>query len=252
MVYGHSNREGSRQSVANDSSHTHQAEGYSLQSESLYWHMCNFKHIENIPGVELPDAKKFTLYDRCKDANLRLLQSEYPLPASQTLHYKLIVGDLLTFREAQVIGHQADCTSLHAQGLAALIATQLGSNSHANRIADSRNPFLARVSSQPTPGTISVERGKISGGWIAHLYAQKDCCLPHRKEDASMRMMWFKGCLVLLGNYVREHGLNGVALPFGIGCSIARGEWNRYSNAINQWAEENADAFAVYVITKAY
>jgi O-acetyl-ADP-ribose deacetylase (regulator of RNase III) len=212
--------------------------------------LCAFKHFEHIPHVNLPDAMKYTLYDRCKEANLRLLTTEYPEIPPQEVHYKLISGDLLVFK-AELIAHIADCTSYHPLGLAGQIALHLGTNSHSNRLPDTRNPLLCRVHTQATPGTISVEWSRNAGVWVAHLYAQKDCCLPNRKEDASMRMMWFKGCLVLLGNYVREHKLASVALPFGIGCGIAGGEWTRYSSAINMWAEENADAFVVYVVTRA-
>lgn len=250
MASRHSNRPGSLQSVANDSSHAHQAEAYSLQSEKLYWHLCLLKHLENIPEVVLPDPRKFTLYDRCKDANLRLLNSEFPMIAVEELHYTLLTGDLLTFKEADVIAHQADCTTVQPQGLAAAISTQLGTNSHANRQPDSRNPFLARLHSQPTPGTIALEWSKTAAVWVAHLYSQKDCCLPNRAEDASMRMMWFKGCLLLLGNYLREHKLAAVAFPAGIGCSVSGGEWKRYSDAINEWAELNVEAFTVYVVAR--
>jgi hypothetical protein len=250
MFNRHRNRRGSLQAVANDSSHTHQSEAYSLLSEHLYWHLCAFKHFENIPGVKLPDAKKFTLYERCKEANLRLLKSEYSQIVPHTVHYKLITGDLLVFKDAQLIAHQADCTSLQPLGLAGDLATHLGCDSHANRQAESRNPFLSRTNTQPTPGTINVEWSQVASIWVAHLYAQKDCCLPNRKEDASMRMMWFKGCLVLLSNFIREHGIDTVAFPFGIGSGSSGGEWSRYSDTLNRWAEENSDAFTVYVVSR--
>jgi hypothetical protein len=208
------------------------------------------KHFENIPGVKLPDARKYTLYERCKEANLRQLKNEYSLVAPHEVHYKLIKGDLLSFKDAQIIAHQADCSTIQPQGLAGELATHLGCNSHANRQPDSRNPFLSRLSTQPTPGTINPEWSRIAGVWVVHLYSQKDCCLPNRKEDSSMRMMWFKGCLVLLGNFIREQKLDAVAFPFGIGCSIAGGDWVRYSDAINQWANDNSDCFTVYVVSR--
>jgi len=209
------------------------------------------EHLKKIPGVKLPDPRKYTLYERCKEANLQKLKSEYSLPTPQLLHYTLIAGDLLTFQEASVIAHQADCSTFQPQGLAADIASRLGTNSHANRQVDSRNPSLCRSNSQPTPGTIHVDWSDEALVWVAHLYAQKDCCLPNRKEDASMRMMWFKGCLVLLENFMHEHELETVAFPFGVGCASSGGEWNRYSDALNQWAEEHAETLTVYVVRKA-
>jgi len=244
------NRPGSVQAVANDCTHPHQSECYSKQSESLYWHLNFFKHLEQLPELKLPNAQDFTLHRRCAETNLRRLQENFEVNSPRTHWCRRVVGDLLTFKEADLIAHQVDCESFTLQGLAADIAQQLDVSALTGRTVDPVNPLLAESSSRPSPGTINVVWSPTGSLWVAHLFAQRSNTPPNREEDSTSRIAWFQRCLMLLSHFVQTNGLRTVAFPYGIGCKYAGGAWSRYEQLLESWASEHVGEFTVFIVAR--
>jgi len=64
-----------------------------------------FKHLEQLPELKLPNAQDFTLHRRCAETNLRRLQENFEVNSPRTHWCRRVVGDLLTFKEADLIAH---------------------------------------------------------------------------------------------------------------------------------------------------
>lgn len=118
---------------------------------------------------------------------------------------RIIECDLLD-APTQYIAHQCNCCSRGAAGIAKQIF---------ERFPDAAYP-RQRVRD---PGTISVHSNR-----VINCYAQLVPGKPCKNDTAEMRLRWFRQCLFAI---TKIEGIRSVALPFGIGCGLAGGNWNR-------------------------
>jgi len=69
------------------------------------------------------------------------------------------------------------------------------------------------------------------------LFAQYGPGKPSKGDSQEERLGWFKECLDKVAELRdSEHGLKSVALPWGIGCGLAGGDWGSYEEVIREWA----------------
>lgn len=80
------------------------------------------------------------------------------------------------------------------------------------------------------------------------LFAQYGPGKPGKDDTKGQREEWFKTCLDKVGELKEsEKGVRSVALPWGIGCGLAGGDWVVYEGIIKEWAKKNEDVeVAVY------
>lgn len=173
---------------------------------------------------------------------------------------KQVEGDLLNADE-KFIGQQCNCVTVKTQGLAAAITKRFAyGDPYGSRAAQSTN--TARAEARDTPGTIRLlkpvqntltpDKDKIivclfaqwapgkPGAW-AHAYPPPP---PSGEEDSADtavgRLAWFKMCLDCIDESPEIDG--PVALPHGIGCGLAGGDWSKYMRLLE---DANTD-FVLY------
>jgi O-acetyl-ADP-ribose deacetylase (regulator of RNase III) len=132
----------------------------------------------------------------------------------------LRTDDLLTCG-ADVIVHQCNCVTRRALGLAASVFAAY--------------PAADTYGAPRVPGTMVVV-GVTSDKpdcprYVCNLYAQR---MPGRAafETRAMRLAWFRSALDALLAWTREHAVEVVAFPRGIGCGLAGGSWDAYEAEI--------------------
>lgn len=161
-------------------------------------------------------------------------------------------GDLLEAREDAIV-QQNNCISLRAHGLSAFIARRWPSADPYALRAPGRSarggfwPNTAAPEARPAMGTSLLletkERGRPR---VACLFAQYCPGPPGRYRDpaglgvpdaAEDRLRAFGAALRHLAAAHPE--LRSLALPHGIGCGLAEGDWSAYSAAIEAFAREH-------------
>jgi len=130
--------------------------------------------------------------------------------------YRVVDGSLFDARE-QYIVHQCNCVTRRAAHLARDVFAKIpGSDVYSTRTSPS------------VPGTIEIR------GRVVALFAQ------YRPgtvtSERANRVRWFSECLAKLA---KVEGLSSVAFPYGIGCGAAGGDWKKYQEMINEFAETN-------------
>lgn len=154
---------------------------------------------------------------------------------------RYVVGNILdnTITGAcDYIGHQVNCTTQHAGGLAHdIFAAYPDADNYAG---GNRN----------VPGTAII------AGRIVNLAGQCRTGPPGEDETAETRLRWFRTALLDFTRQAREtkkkrasagqqsekeNAVISVALPVNIGCGLAGGDWRAYHAAIVDWHDENAD-----------
>ena len=115
----------------------------------------------------------------------------------KTIRCSLLDADI------QYIAHQCNCCSQNAKGLAKAIF---------DKYPDAAYPKQMRRD----PGAISVHNR------VINCYSQWVPGKPVENDTAEMRLEWFKQCLWRI---TKIPGIHSVALPFGIGCGLAGGNW---------------------------
>ena len=156
-------------------------------------------------------------------SNLRLIQDDLLLAVDK---YKF-----------QYICHQTNCLSNNAAGIAASIfAKYPEANVYVERVngVNHRDRF-SRISMH---GPVINLYGQIAPG--------KPSDDPRSTDIPRHRMGAFKYGLSLIGQI---EGITSVAFPFGIGCGLARGNWEEYKQAIRRFAT-NHPAIRVGIFQK--
>jgi hypothetical protein len=145
-----------------------------------------------------------------------------------------VIGNILDSNEDFIL-QQNCCTTTKAQGLSLAIAQKWPlSDPYRDRVKAKGN--WATIESRDTPGSIKVlgkviclfsqySHGKPNGG----LKDPLNVVIPDSAED---RLQYFVSCL----NLVSDLAPKSVAIPFKIGCGLAGGNWQKYYNAISDWA----------------
>ncbi len=124
----------------------------------------------------------------------------------------------------QYICHQTNCLSTYAKGVAAAIFDKYP---QANVYAERTD----KLNHRDRYARISVHDPVINlYGQIAPGKPNPD---PRNTDNARHRLGAFKYALMLVG---KIEGITSVALPFGIGCGLAGGNWAEYERAIERFA----------------
>lgn len=160
---------------------------------------------------------------------------------------KTVNGDLLNAKE-NYIAQQCNCITVHAKGLAKLIADKYSNGdfySHRKTI----NSRVAIPSDRDTPGTIKISKGKpniiaIFGQWshgsIKSKWVDKYPKPNGSSETKEDRLNWFKQGIQEIEKKVKEP----IAIPYKIGCGMAGGSWTDYKKIL----ENSTAKFVIYKI----
>lgn len=155
------------------------------------------------------------------------------LVATMTI-IEVIEGDLLESNE-HYIAQQCNCVTTKPHGLSQSIAKKYPwANIYAQRCARSANTAL-----KPSiPGTIDISTSPNGETRIIHLYAQwtsgksgsYNRYYPETFNDTMQnRISWFRLCL----EHLDQLQLHRVAMPYGIGCGLAGGDWPTYQSMLD-------------------
>jgi O-acetyl-ADP-ribose deacetylase (regulator of RNase III) len=128
----------------------------------------------------------------------------------------IINGDLL--QDGGIIVHQVNCNTSVGKGLSEHVFRKYP-------YANVYNDGTVR-----TPGTIIVRHN------VVNLVGQCKPGKPNSTETAAQREIWFWSALNQLGPMLKQHNIQTVAFPYGIGCGLAGGNWDHYYNMICQFA----------------
>lgn len=146
---------------------------------------------------------------------------------------KITRGDILETK-AQIILQQCNCVSLKGKGLYNSI---LEKYPHAD--------FYSQRKSKSVPGTIKLAGNK-SEKYIVALFAQYNPGGPREGDTKEDREKWFENCLEKVS---RIKNIKSVAIPYKIGCGLAKGNWDNYFTIINKWAYSHP-AIKVEIVQK--
>ena len=151
----------------------------------------------------------------------------------------VVRGDLLQARQG-IVCHQTNCTTIgRALGLArALFESYPYADSYRCRNAAS------------VPGTNNYMHPPPQ--WraapiIVNMNAQRWPGKPSNPFDTpGMRLEWFERCLIALGDWCRQRSVAEVAMPEGIGCGLAGGDWGAYRAAIERFEAASGVAVVLF------
>lgn len=127
--------------------------------------------------------------------------------------YIIVDGDVLEAKEPLM--HQCNCVTRSAAGIASDIFKKYPqANCYVNRWQPSK------------PGTIATYTA--DDRVIINAMAQYYPGGPRKNDTLKMRREWFIACLnaIPLEHYP-------IAVPYGIGCGMARGKWEEYLALLN-------------------
>lgn len=145
---------------------------------------------------------------------------------------KKIHGNIID-SDAQFIVHQCNCVSTGMAGLAKTIFKKYPYSDTYSK----RNSKEER--SLDDPGTISIHGNGKDKRYIVNFYSQYYPGKAKYKNDSlEIREKWFEKCLDLLG---QVEDLKSVAFPYGIGCGLAGGDWDKYYGMIEDFSDRNPD-----------
>lgn len=131
---------------------------------------------------------------------------------------KIIKGDILN-SNSQYIIHQCNCVTKNAGGLAKAIFDKY----------PYANTYISRNNSS-TLGSIEIKGDGKDERFIINMYAQFYPGKPNYNNDSyENRKQWFYECLLKIS---KIKNLKSVAIPFGIGCNLAGGNWIDYYKMI--------------------
>jgi O-acetyl-ADP-ribose deacetylase (regulator of RNase III) len=141
---------------------------------------------------------------------------------------KIIEGSLLD-SDCQYIAHQCNCYSRHGAGLAsALFKAFPWADVYAKR-SESRNDVSLF-------GSITIHGDpKRNQRYVINIYGQLKPGKPSRGSDSpESRLEAFDKAL---GQIAESPELKSIGFPYGIGCGLAGGDWNKYESFLEGFAE---------------
>lgn len=138
---------------------------------------------------------------------------------------KIIDNDIFT-TGAKYIAHQCNSITNDAAGIALEIFKRYP---YANCYKD-------RTKSS-TPGTIQICGDGLEQRGVINMFAQYFPGKPNingTEDTKKMRQKWFHECL---REIAKIPNLHSIAFPYGIGCNLAKGNWNWYSEQLNKFSK---------------
>ena len=145
-----------------------------------------------------------------------------------------VKGNILDAKE-DVIVQQCNCVTITACGLSKVIKQKWKwADPYGSRRREGRKN-CAISDDRDIPGTIRVlETKETKTPKVVCLFSQwspgksnirYEKTYPDGKYD---RLRYFEECLWKLDEYCKENRIKTVAVPYGIGCGLAGGNWNDY------------------------
>jgi hypothetical protein len=137
----------------------------------------------------------------------------------------ILSGNLLEAPE-RYIGHQCNCVTA---GLAAGLAKAVFARyPYADTYAQRKEPS--------EPGSYSMHGNGKDERYIVNFYAQYyPGKAMSRSDTKDERLKWL---IAGMDRFVRERRPPALALPYGIGCGLAGGDWNSHQDALTKFADE--------------
>lgn len=126
-----------------------------------------------------------------------------------------------------VIGHQCNCVTKYGKGLSKDLFSLFP-------YADDYSTDSTRIT-----GTVKIHGDGKEKRYVANLFAQYYPGKCRYCETSEKRIIWMKSCLNALGDFMTKNNLKTLALPYGIGCGLAGGDWTQYRNLIEEFSAEN-------------
>jgi O-acetyl-ADP-ribose deacetylase (regulator of RNase III) len=152
----------------------------------------------------------------------------YAVQEAEKFMLKIINGNLLD-SDCQYIAHQCNCHSLRGAGLASSIFK-------AFPWADVYSNRSDREDDAPLFGSITVHGDpKRNQRYVINIYGQLKPGKPSPGRDsAASRLEAFSKALDQIAELPE---LKSIGLPYGIGCGLAGGDWEKYERLLEDFAE---------------
>lgn len=151
-----------------------------------------------------------------------------------------VYADLLSafHRGVDLIGHQVNCHGVMGAGLAKQIRQQYPSVYRSYSAMCQR-----RVLASALLGSVQIV--KVADGYVANLFAQVSFGRDRRHTDYDA----LREALTRLRN---EQSLfpEGIALPYGIGCGLAGGDWDTVKDILHDVFDECSVPVYLYKLPK--
>lgn len=120
--------------------------------------------------------------------------------------------------------HQCNCTTDRVLGVAKAIFDAY----------PAAGEFLKHMrTARPDVGTIKVIETKEKV--VINMFAQNKPGAPTYAETAKAREYWFRCCLDQIADIIEEGA--EIAMPYGIGCVLAGGDIERYTQMLEEWSD---------------
>lgn len=179
-----------------------------------------------------------------------------------------VKGNLLTF-DADVIVQQCNCVTRNSHGLSKAIEAQFPFVDIYRRRAGQGNKtttpdkpgncllFSEEKDDLHLPSSTAVDDTRLTP-IVACLLGQWGPGKPYAwskfydpppqgdKDDASQRLKWFKMALNDLSSKLEDKDIKTVAFPSKIGCGLAGGDWDVYSEVLEKWS--NRQTFKCFIV----
>lgn len=130
----------------------------------------------------------------------------------------VIKGDLLNAND-DFIGHQCNCVTRNAKGLAEAIF--------------SKYPYANDYHTERKVGTYRIYGNGKDQRWIVNLFGQYGPGDAPRERER--RVFWLQSALESFLHHISHHRVT-LGLPYLIGCGLAGGDWNVYSAMLHELA----------------
>lgn len=144
---------------------------------------------------------------------------------------QIVKGDLLESKE-KYIAHQCNAISNQAGGLAHYIFEKFP---YANIYAGRPYPYKAAGSN--FPGHCIIRGDGLKNRFVINMIAQYyPGSSPNENsllDSSKVREGYFSRCLVEIS---RMENIESIALPLGIGCGLAGGNWDNYLKMLKSFA----------------
>lgn len=163
-------------------------------------------------------------------------------------------GDI-TKAAVDFIVQQCNCVTLNAKGLALQIEKQFPEVNVYQKRKPSHFFNTATLESRDRPGTYQlISTSKQST--IVCLFGQYRPGPPASRlfdpfiDSTKQRLIWFRQALFHFGNWLANQNRISkptVAIPWHIGCGLAGGSWQDYSNVLIEFSQQYHDTFRVII-----
>lgn len=149
----------------------------------------------------------------------------------QTINKSLLEAD------TKYIAHQCNCITTHSAGIAKMIFDKFPwSNTYKNRklasvqgtvdIIENKKPYIINMYVQYYPGKARINNlGKLFDNSFDFII----------KDSAEDRLRYLKECLDKVSQI---NNIESIGFPEGMGCRLAKGNWNHNLAVLEQFAEK--------------